>query len=215
MMVLKDVCKEFHQERVLDEINFEVKKGTVFFIKGESGSGKSTLLHIIAALMKPTSGYVSIDGINISQLTDTHLATYRANQIGYITQNFYLLEELNVIQNLEAALVLHNLQPLQQKQKIEQALKAANIWHKRDAEVATLSGGEKQRCVIARAIVHQPDILVCDEPTANLDKGNGEFFKEIVRSFKEQNKIVILATHDSFLSDLEDEGIVLGENVLK
>jgi len=215
MIQLYEISKSFSNEKVLDNITLDIAAGELVVIKGESGAGKSTLLHIIASLMKPDSGYVAFDGEVITKLTDTHIAAFRREKIGYITQNFYLLEELSVAQNLEAVLVLHQLSQKQRDEKIDKALGAANILHKKDALVSTLSGGEKQRCVIARAIVHEPELLVCDEPTANLDVKNVQFFKDIVHNFLSNNKSVVLATHDSELDDLDARVFSFNKTMLK
>ena len=188
---------------ILKNINLTIKKGEVVYLKGVSGSGKSTLLNIIASVMKPTDGEVQVDGENIVSFSDIYSSEYRKNRVGFITQNFYLFDELSVEENLLVPLVIKDMTKKEIDEKIEKALKIVNIFHKRVQKVATLSGGEKQRTVIARAIINNPDIILCDEPTANLDNENRAFFIKIVKRLKKSGKTIIIATHDQFFEKQE------------
>ena len=200
MLQLKNINKTvktlndtFH---ILKNINLTIKKGEVIYLKGVSGSGKTTLLNIIASTMKPTDGEVQVEGENIVSFSDIYSSEYRKNRVGLITQSFYLFDELSVEENLLVPVVIKDITKQEIEEQIEKSLKIANIFHKRAQKISTLSGGEKQRTVIARAIINNPDIILCDEPTANLDMENSLIFIEIIKRLKESGKTIIIATHD-------------------
>ncbi len=221
MIEIKNISKIFRENKhtfhALKDINLTIDRGECIVIKGVSGSGKSTLLNIIASIMKPTSGEVSVDGENIASLSDIHSSNYRKERVGYITQNFHLFDELSVEENLLAPLVIRNLTTKEIKEHIESALQTANISHKRNQKVSTLSGGEKQRTIIARAIVNNPDIIICDEPTANLDKENSLVFIETLIELKNRGKTLIISTHDQLFEKLEfiDRTILMQDGQLE
>ncbi len=186
----------------LQNISLNIDKGEIVIIRGVSGSGKSTLLSMIAAFSKPSSGKILIENENISKLPDIFASNFRNKKIGFIFQSFNLIEGLSVADNVLAPLILSSHTQDDIEAKLEMALGLANIRHKRDQDVADLSGGEKQRCAIARALVNNPSIILADEPTANLDRENSLKFIEILKKFKELKKIVIVATHDTIFDDL-------------
>ena len=154
-------------------------------------------------MLKPTSGDIKIDDESIAKLPDLHASNFRAKKLGFIFQSYNLFNELNVKDNVSIPLI-----PLGYSQKriddmSKTALTLANIEHKKDELVYNLSGGEKQRCAIARALVNNPDIILCDEPTANLDHDNSMKFIESLREFKKLNKTIIVATHDPIFEELD------------
>ena len=208
MITLKNVNKNFKQNsnrsfEVLKGISLEIQEGECVLLKGVSGSGKSTLLSIVGAILKPSNGLVKVDGFDISFLSDYHLSKYRNKTIGYITQSFHLFEELSVRDNLLPPLIVNGYSFQEIDSRIEAALLLSNILHKADAKVATLSGGEKQRCMIARSIVNSPKVILCDEPTANLDRENSLKFIEILKKLKTMGKTLLVATHDSIFEELK------------
>ena len=192
--------KEFH---ALKDINIEIKTSSCVILKGVSGSGKSTLLSIIGTLLKPTSGEIKIDDESIAKLPDLHASNFRAKKLGFIFQSYNLFNELNVKDNISIPLIPLGFSQKQIDIMSLVALKLANIEHKKDELVYNLSGGEKQRCAIARALVNNPDIILCDEPTANLDHDNSMKFIESLREFKKLNKTIIVATHDPIFENLD------------
>ena len=186
----------------LKNISLKIHEGEIVMLKGVSGSGKSTLLSLIGGLSKPSDGEILVDGCNIAKLPDMMSSHYRHQSIGFIFQSFNLLEGLSVYQNIFAPLALSPLNEAQIREKIYQAMSLANIEHKKDQHVGTLSGGEKQRCAIARAVVMNPEIILADEPTANLDAENTRVFIDILQKLKALNKTVVMATHDSVFDGL-------------
>ncbi|QKE29816.1 ABC transporter, ATP-binding protein, FtsE/LolD family [Arcobacter acticola] len=192
--------KEFH---ALKDINIQIKTSSCVILKGVSGSGKSTLLSIIGTLLKPTSGDIKIDDESIAKLPDLHASNFRAKKLGFIFQSYNLFNELNVKDNVSIPLIPLGYSQKQIDDMSKIALTLANIEHKKDELVYNLSGGEKQRCAIARALVNNPDIILCDEPTANLDHDNSMKFIESLREFKKLNKTIIVATHDPIFEELD------------
>ena len=186
----------------LKNINLDVNNGELVILKGVSGSGKSTLLSLIALLQKPTSGEILIDGTNIAKLPDAFCSEFRHKRLGLVFQNFNLIEGLSVYENLLAPFALTNFNANVREEMIKKALELANISHKRDENVSNLSGGERQRCAVARALSMDADIILADEPTANLDRQNSRAFLGLLESFKALKKSVIVATHDSIFDEL-------------
>ena len=187
----------------LKNINLDVNNGELVILKGVSGSGKSTLLSLIALLQKPTSGEILIDGTNIAKLPDAFCSEFRHKRLGLVFQNFNLIEGLSVYENLLAPFALTNFKANVREEMIKRALELANIAHKRDENVSNLSGGERQRCAVARALSMDADIILADEPTANLDRQNSRAFLGLLESFKALKKSVIVATHDSIFDELK------------
>lgn len=186
----------------LKNINLDVNNGELVILKGVSGSGKSTLLSLIALLQKPTSGEILIDGTNIAKLPDAFCSEFRHKRLGLVFQNFNLIEGLSVYENLLAPFALTNFKANVREEMIKKALELANISHKRDENISNLSGGERQRCAVARALSMDADIILADEPTANLDRQNARAFLGLLESFKTLKKSVIVATHDSIFDEL-------------
>ena len=186
----------------LKNINLSIEEGEIVILKGVSGSGKSTLLSLIGGLSKPSSGEILVNAQNIAKLPDIMSSTFRHQKIGFIFQSFNLLEGLSVYQNILAPLALTKLGKEAMHEKVSLAMQLANIEHKKDQNVGSLSGGERQRCAIARAVVMEPEIILADEPTANLDKENSLIFIEILKKFKALHKTVVIATHDTLFDDL-------------
>ncbi|MDN5095551.1 ABC transporter ATP-binding protein [Aliarcobacter butzleri] len=208
MIKIKNLNKIFYENTnkefyALKDINLNIKKSSCVILKGVSGSGKSTLLSLIATLQKPTSGEIVIENESIAKLPDFHASNFRARKIGFIFQSFNLFNELSVKDNISLPLIPLGFSQKQIDEKVINTLKLANILHKKDELVSNLSGGEKQRCAIARALVNDCEIILCDEPTANLDYENSKNFIEILKELKELKKTIIIATHDPIFDNLD------------
>jgi putative ABC transport system ATP-binding protein len=183
MIIFKDLNLTFNPDasnefKALKNINLHITKHKLVILKGVSGSGKSTLLSLISALIKPTSGEIKVDGKLIAKLPDFHASRFRSKEFGFIFQSFNLFENLSVEENIAIPLIPLKLSQKEIDNKVNHAMKLANIQHKKSQSVKDLSGGEKQRCAIARALVNDPKIILCDEPTANLDRANSLAFIE-------------------------------------
>ncbi|WP_103600597.1 ABC transporter ATP-binding protein [Campylobacter concisus] len=207
MINIRGVSLVYNQNKqnefcALKNINLDINDGELVILKGISGSGKSTLLSLIALLQKPTSGEILIDGTNIAKLPDAFCSELRHKRLGLIFQNFNLIEGLSVYENLLAPFALTNFKANVRDEMIKKALSLANIAHKKDENVSNLSGGERQRCAVARALSMDANIILADEPTANLDRQNARAFLGLLESFKSLKKSVIVATHDSIFDEL-------------
>jgi len=201
MIQVTNLNLQYKDFTALKDINLDIKKGELVVLKGISGSGKSSLLALLGAFNHPTSGDIKIDNKSIVKLPDIYSSQVRNKYIGFVFQSFNLIDGLNVYDNVLAPLVLSKQKIT--KQKVLDAMILANIEHKQNDKIYNLSGGEKQRVAIARAIVNDPNIILADEPTANLDKDNSLAFIDILRKFKDLGKTVIIATHDSLFDNLD------------
>ena len=195
------IDKKRHQ--ILKDISFHVERGEFVLLRGVSGSGKTTLLSILAGLEKPSSGKVLIDGEPIAKLPDMHLSHFRAKRVGMIFQHFNLIDSLSLEDNVLVPLVALKIELQEAKAMVKRALEDANISHKSEAYPNKLSGGEKQRGAIARAIVADPVLLLCDEPTANLDRANSLLFIEALKKLHKEGKTIIVATHDPIFEKVD------------
>jgi len=207
MIEIEKVSKLFNETstqpfHALKSISMHILKGETVILSGVSGSGKSTLLSLIAALDKPSSGKIVVGGELISKLPDLHASAYRAKHIGVVFQHFNLLETLSVEENVIVPLIYAGYSLSQMKAMARKSMQDASIAHKALQSVKKLSGGEKQRCAIARALVHDPELILCDEPTANLDRENSLKFIEMLEALHTRGKTILIATHDPLFENL-------------
>ena len=210
---IKDLNKSFidgdEESRVLKDINLSIYDGECVILKGVSGSGKTTLLSIIAGMDRPGSGVVMVEGEAVSKLPDLHISHFRARKIGMVFQHFNLLEHMTSAENVMIPLIPGGFTMEEIRKKVSDSLEAAHISHKSDSPAGRLSGGEKQRVAIARALVSDPDIILCDEPTANLDRENSLNFIDILSKLHNAGKTIVVATHDPLFEELPFESRVL------
>ncbi|WNO11304.1 ABC transporter ATP-binding protein [Teredinibacter sp. KSP-S5-2] len=198
---LSNVSKSFkkgsQQVNVLSDCELEIYKGDFVALMGPSGSGKSTLLNLIGGLDKPDSGCVQIDGMNIETLTPNELSKWRARKIGFIFQFYNLVPVLNAQMNVELPLLLTNLTSKERKRRAKIALSIVGLSDREKHFPKELSGGQQQRTAIARAFVTDPELLLCDEPTGDLDEESALEILELLKFLNsEQGKTVIMVTHD-------------------
>ena len=182
---------------VLDELNLDVPKQDFLALMGPSGSGKSTLLNLMGGLDTPTSGGIGINGVQLDQMNAKQLSGWRSSNVGFIFQFYNLLPVLTADKNVELPLLLTNLSKSQRKDHVLTAMKAVGIDDRSDHKPSELSGGQQQRVAIARALVSDPDILVCDEPTGDLDRNTATEILELLKILNEDHgKTIIMVTHD-------------------
>jgi putative ABC transport system ATP-binding protein len=182
---------------VLHGVNLEVEQGEFVALMGPSGSGKSTLLNVIAGLDKPTSGEVVVANARLPTLSATQLARWRARHIGFVFQLYNLLPGLTAAQNVEVPLLLTDLSSARRRQQARTALDLVGLAGRADHEPAQLSGGQQQRVAIARAIVSDPSLLVCDEPTGDLDRASADEVLDLLGALNQRyGKTIIMVTHD-------------------
>ena len=213
MIQLENLCRHFEVGnqivRALDEVTLEINKKEYLSIMGVSGSGKSTLLNILGLLDTPTSGDYVLSGINTSKMNDDEMAHIRSTKIGFIFQSFHLIPRLTAAENVEMPMVLSGLNSKERKERVDNALARVSLTDRADHRPEQLSGGQRQRVAIARSIVMEPDVLLADEPTGNLDSASS---KEIIKLIEELNQgglTLLVVTHDVEMGSRSDRLIEL------
>jgi putative ABC transport system ATP-binding protein len=199
ILQLVDVVKEYPGHppvRALDSVSLRIDRGELVAIVGPSGSGKSTMLHVMGTLDRPTSGRVEIDGIELSKLSDRRLAAARARLIGFVFQQFFLLEGMTAVDNVANGLLYSGESKSKRLRKAVGALSRVGLAHRLDHRPSELSGGERQRVAIARALVHDPAIVLADEPTGNLDSASSESVMELLYDLHDEGRTIVVITHD-------------------
>jgi len=179
----------------LDSVNFSVDSGQFVSIMGPSGCGKSTLLHILGLIDTPSEGQYRFLGEDVSRYAENRRAEIRKRNIGFVFQSFNLIEELTVYENIELPLVYAKTPASERKTRVDAVLDRMDIGHRRDHLPAQLSGGQQQRVAVARAVVHQPNLLLADEPTGNLDSGHGAEVMKILVKLHEEGTSILMVTH--------------------
>ena len=205
----------------LKDVNLTLNEGEFIGLIGPSGSGKTTLLNVIGGLDSPTKGSVHVLGHSIDNTSHNERASLRRKHMGFIFQSYNLLPVYTVFENVELPLILNNVDPNEREKLVSEAIESVGLSHRRDAKPTTLSGGECQRTAIARAIVHQPALILADEPTANLDAENSHHIMNIlVELNKNLTSSFVFATHDEKIMSylrrmvyLEDGKIVKDEMI--
>ena len=197
---LRGVSKDYRKGRltvpVLDRLDMDFKAGEFVALMGRSGSGKSTLLNLIGGLDQPSAGDICVDGVSVNRLARQQLSQWRGRSIGLIFQFYNLLPALTAAQNVELPLLLR-LAAADRRARVDGALALVGLQERSSHKPAELSGGQQQRVAIARALVADPAILLCDEPTGDLDQANGQHVMEILRLLHEEHgKTILVATHD-------------------
>lgn len=200
MIELKHVDKIYGKGEgavhALKDVNVEIEDGKFTAILGKSGSGKSTLMNIIGALDSPTSGEVFANGKNLTKMSADELADYRNKTTGFVFQSFYLEPTFTVLDNVAMPLVIAGVERRTREEKAKAVLEQLGLSDKIGKMANELSGGQKQRVSIARALVHDPDIVLADEPTGNLDSQNGAEVMALLRQICDSGKSVVLVTHN-------------------
>lgn len=206
MIELKNVSKTYAESNntitAAGNINLTIDTGCFVSVVGRSGSGKSTLLKMMGGLLQPTDGKIIIDGQCINELSDEEVSKLKYSKIGFVFQDYFLEESFSVYQNLEIALMISKCPKNERKNIIQNALAEVDLLDRENSLVKHLSGGEKQRVSIARALVNNPDIIMADEPCGNLDFYNGKKIMELLKKQNSYKKTIILITHN-----LEDAAI--------
>jgi len=200
MIVLKKLNKVYGEDEsatvALRDVDLVIEKGKFTAIVGKSGSGKTTLMNMVGALDKPTSGSLTIDEVEITNLTEDLLASYRNKTIGFVFQSFYLEPTFTVLENVAMPLTIAGVDRIERETKAKEILIKLGLEDKIYKKASDLSSGQKQRVCIARALINDPEIILADEPTGNLDTQNGEEVMKILKGISESGKTVILVTHD-------------------
>ena len=202
MIKLRKLTKVYRAAEVettaLRNVDFDVSPGEFIAVMGPSGCGKSTLLNIVGILDRPTSGEYWFGDQNISRWREARLSELRKNAIGFVFQSFNLVNELNVFENVELALLYHeDVSPRERKKRVKEALKRMGIAHRARHMPQQLSGGQQQRVAIARAVLASPKLILADEPTGNLDTANGEEVMQLLTELNKEGTTVVIVTHST------------------
>ncbi|MCX5702654.1 MAG: ABC transporter ATP-binding protein [Candidatus Omnitrophica bacterium] len=222
MLEAKNLHKVYYngnkQLRVLKGVDLSIEKGKLIAIVGPSGAGKSTLLHILGGLDKPTQGKVVFEGENIYSLSDPALCKIRNKNIGFVFQFYHLLSEFTVLENVLMPALISRQSRVESRESTEKALsllQEAGLGERITHFPNQISGGEQQRVAIVRALINSPSLLLCDEPTGNLDSKTGNEIISLIREINAQNKMtVILVTHNTELAKIADQTYHLKDGIL-
>ncbi|MGW2622982.1 ABC transporter ATP-binding protein [Micromonospora taraxaci] len=191
----------------LRDANLDLNGGELVAVVGASGSGKSTLLNIMGLLDTPTTGLVRFNGVDTADLRERERDGLRSRGSGFVFQAFHLVRHLDVVHNVMLPLVHQHAARATRRERAEAALTRVGLAHRQHASPRTLSGGEQQRVAIARALVHDPPVLLCDEPTGNLDSENTDAILELLRGLVSVTRAVVIVTHDQQVQDCADRRV--------
>ncbi len=220
-IIIRNLWKSYRDGRgsvihALKGIDFHAAKGEMIVIHGPSGSGKTTLLKIIAGLEKPDRGVVVVGGYDLGYLDDDQLAMIRNTVVGYIPQDYGLVDELSVAENIELPLLIAGIPKSERHRRVKEIASYIGLTDLMSRPVKSLSGGQKQRVAIARALVNTPKIILADEPTANLDWDNSAKIMELFKHVKEDfETTVVIVSHDPRVTDYADRLLTMSDGKLK
>jgi putative ABC transport system ATP-binding protein len=202
---LSGLRKAYRTETVettaLDDIDLQIDAGEFVAIMGPSGCGKSTLLNMIGLLDRPTGGTYALEGREVARLPENDLTDIRKRRIGFIFQNFNLIDELSVHENVELALLYHGISRTERRARVDKVLDKVGIGHRANHRPSQLSGGQQQRVAVARAVVAEPPLILADEPTGNLDTAHGEEVMRMLRALNEDGATIVMVTHSPAHAD--------------
>ncbi|MGV7106241.1 ABC transporter ATP-binding protein [Flavobacterium sp. U410] len=218
MIQIKNLSKTFRTEEVetkaLNDVSFQLAQGEFVTIMGPSGSGKSTLLNIVGLLDNAEAGHYFLLDKEMIALKETERAKVRKQNIGFIFQNFNLIDELSVFDNIELPLIYNNVPAAQRKQKVEAIAERLGIAHRLKHFPQQLSGGQQQRVAVARALINEPKIILADEPTGNLDSKNGNEVMELLTDLHAQGATILMVTHSDYDASFSQKTIVMKDGMI-
>lgn len=212
LIKINNLNKEFGKVKALNNINLSVYEGEWLAIMGPSGSGKSTLLNILSLMDTPSSGEYILDNENLEQMDEEQKITLRREKIGLVFQQFHLIPYLNALENVMLSQYYHSSVD---EEDAKMVLEKVGLSHRLTHLPSQLSGGEQQRICIARALINNPELLLADEPTGNLDEANEQIVLQTLQKLKNEGKTIVLITHNPDLAKFADRTLILQHGVLK
>ncbi|EPM2954864.1 ABC transporter ATP-binding protein [Campylobacter jejuni] len=212
LIKINNLNKEFGKVKALNNINLSVYEGEWLAIMGPSGSGKSTLLNILSLMDTPSSGEYILDNENLEQMDEEQKITLRREKIGLVFQQFHLVPYLNALENVMLSQYYHSSVD---EEDAKMVLEKVGLSHRLTHLPSQLSGGEQQRVCIARALINNPELLLADEPTGNLDEANEQIVLQTLQKLKNEGKTIVLITHNPDLAKFADRTLILQHGVLK
>ncbi|EAK5214108.1 ABC transporter ATP-binding protein [Campylobacter jejuni] len=212
LIKINNLNKKFDKVKALNNINLSVYEGEWLAIMGPSGSGKSTLLNILSLMDTPSSGEYILDNENLEQIDEEQKITLRREKIGLVFQQFHLIPYLNALENVMLSQYYHSSVD---KEDAKMVLEKVGLSHRLTHLPSQLSGGEQQRVCIARALINNPELLLADEPTGNLDEANEQIVLQTLQKLKNEGKTIVLITHNPDLAKFADRTLILQHGVLK
>jgi putative ABC transport system ATP-binding protein len=219
LIELVDIEKQYTRGKmevpVLEKLNLNIEQGDFLALMGPSGSGKTTLLNLIGGLDKPSGGTITIGGQRIDEMSESQLAKWRSSNVGFVFQFYNLLPVLTAQRNVELPLLLTGLSASERKQRAQAALSVVGLADRHSHKPGELSGGQEQRVAIARAIVSDPELLVCDEPTGDLDRATADEILDLLQLLnREYGKTIVMVTHDPKAADHANHSLHLDKGRL-
>jgi putative ABC transport system ATP-binding protein len=205
MLSMRELSRVYRADTVettaLDRIDLDIAEGEFVAIMGPSGCGKSTLLNVVGMLDSPTSGSYVFDGTEVAGLPESKLADFRKKNIGFIFQSFNLVDELSVRENIELALLYHDVPASERRSRVEAVMDKVGVAHRAKHRPSQLSGGQQQRVAVARALVGNPKLILADEPTGNLDTQHGEEVMKMLQALNREGSTIVMVTHSPAHAD--------------
>jgi len=215
MLKAQSIHKSYGQLQILKGVDLEVKQGEIVTIVGASGAGKSSLLNILGTLDKPDSGRVFLNNIEVSQLSNKHISTFRNKKIGFIFQFHHLLAEFNAIENVIIPALIAGDTKSDAEKKAAKLLERLGLGDRKDHKPSQLSGGEQQRVAVARALINRPALIFADEPSGNLDSANANELHELFIKLRDEfDQTFVIVTHNEHLAELADRKILMKDGLI-
>ncbi len=215
MIKISNIRKSFGEVEVLKGINLDIQKGEIVSIVGKSGAGKTTLLQIVGTLLRPDEGKVEINGVDVTSLSEKSVSKFRNQNIGFVFQSHQLLPEFTAIENVMIPALINDATRKQCENRAVELLEYLNLGHRLQHKPKEMSGGEQQRVAVARALINNPEVILADEPSGNLDTHNKEELHKLFFDLRDKfNQTFVIVTHDMGLAKMSDRTVTMQDGMI-